>query len=81
MSGRGNRTLEQYDRSGDATPQARAARRFENKDPASYQRVLGSGGGGGCWCGADYGHPWPGKDEGAPHPRDWPGRVNGHPFR
>lgn len=24
---------------------------------------------GGCWCGERYGHDWPGKDEGAPHPR------------
>lgn len=24
---------------------------------------------GGCWCGETYGHDWPGKDEGAPHPR------------
>lgn len=23
----------------------------------------------GCWCGQSYGHDWPGKSEGAPHPR------------
>jgi hypothetical protein len=37
--------------------------------------------GGGCWCGADFGHDWPGKADGAPHPRDWPGKVNGRPYR
>jgi len=26
-------------------------------------------GGGDCWCGEPDGHPWPGKLEGAPHPR------------
>jgi hypothetical protein len=25
-------------------------------------------GGRGCWCGQPYGHDWPGKDDGAPHP-------------
>lgn len=24
---------------------------------------------GGCWCGAPHGHDWPGRDQGAPHPR------------
>lgn len=23
----------------------------------------------GCWCGQKLHHDWPGKDEGAPHPR------------
>jgi hypothetical protein len=34
-------------------------------------RALGPvlGVGGGCWCGEIYGHDWPGKDEGAVHPR------------
>lgn len=26
-------------------------------------------GGADCWCGAPYGHDWPGRDDGAPHPR------------
>ena len=81
MSGRGNRTLEQYDRSDDASPQARWARtlaRRDNREP-STRRI--APGGGRCWCGADYGHDWPGKAGGAPHPRDWPGRVSGHGFR
>lgn len=25
---------------------------------------------GGCWCGGPYPHDWPGKDAGAPHPRE-----------
>jgi hypothetical protein len=25
---------------------------------------------GGCWCGLPWGHLWPGKDKGAPHPRN-----------
>lgn len=24
---------------------------------------------GGCWCGDELGHDWPGKSDGAPHPR------------
>jgi hypothetical protein len=23
---------------------------------------------GGCWCGDRYGHDWPGKEDGEPHP-------------
>jgi hypothetical protein len=23
-----------------------------------------------CWCGKPNGHPWKGKEEGKPHPRD-----------
>lgn len=23
----------------------------------------------GCWCGGSFGHDWPGKEDGAPHPR------------
>jgi hypothetical protein len=26
-------------------------------------------GGDGCWCGEPFPHAWPGKDDGAPHPR------------
>jgi hypothetical protein len=25
---------------------------------------------GGCWCGDLIGHDWPGKGDGAPHPRE-----------
>jgi hypothetical protein len=24
---------------------------------------------GGCWCGEQWPHDWPGKDDGKPHPR------------
>lgn len=78
MSGRGNRTLEQYDKTDDVSPQARQDRKFRDRPPAPYIAVLY---GPGCWCGAESGHDWPGKADGAPHPRDWPGRVNGHGFR
>jgi len=27
-------------------------------------------GGCGCWCGEPQGHAWPGKANGAPHPRE-----------
>lgn len=23
-----------------------------------------------CWCGLTLGHPWPGRADGAPHPRE-----------
>jgi hypothetical protein len=62
----------------DASPQARQARRAAEGTAAPWLPVLH---GGGCWCGALFGHDWPGKAAGAPHPRDWPGRVNGHPYR
>lgn len=26
----------------------------------------------GCWCGLAFGHDWPGKAEGSPHPREAP---------
>jgi hypothetical protein len=29
-------------------------------------RVISSSG---CWCGKDYGHDWPGRSDGEPHPR------------
>jgi hypothetical protein len=33
----------------------------------STMPVIGSAG---CWCGAPGAHDWPGRSEGAPHPRD-----------
>ena len=30
-----------------------------------------------CWCGQPCGHDWPGRADGAPHPRDEPPRVTG----
>jgi len=53
-------------RNRDATPQARQARAFADKDAAPYSPLLGSGG---CWCGETFGHDWPGKIDGRPHPR------------
>jgi hypothetical protein len=65
-------TLSDYDRSGDASPQARQARRAlnrpDNREPSTRPErpPLGIDG---CWCGGQYGHYWPGKAGGAPHPR------------
>lgn len=57
----------------------RRVRHRDNREPSTRGYAPLSGGG--CWCGSDFGHSWPGKAEGAPHPRDWPGRVNGHGYR
>jgi hypothetical protein len=43
------------------TPRARLAR-----PSAPEPKSLGSGS---CWCGASYGHDWPDRANGAPHPR------------
>ena len=61
--------LSAYDRQKDATPQARQARELlwrDNREPSTRDRVLSAGG---CWCDEPYGHDWPGKADGAPHPR------------
>lgn len=77
-------TLDQWSQDyqdlGSPTPWARTSHsamnarvaRGEAPDERSrrLQRESGSlGGGGGCWCGDPWGHDWPGKDDGAPHPR------------
>lgn len=71
-------SLTDYDRSPDASPRARQARAALRKPPTAPWSPLGTFG---CWCGGEMGHGWRGKADGAPHPRDWPGRVNGHPYR
>ena len=61
--------LSAYDRQGDATPQARQARGLvwrDNREPSTKRRAIAAGG---CWCDEPYGHDWPGKADGAPHPR------------
>jgi hypothetical protein len=64
-------SLSTYDRSGDASPQARQARRQlsrpDNRVPETrgYTALAGDG----CWCGEPFGHGWPGKADGASHPR------------
>ena len=49
-------------------PQGSARFWRDNRLPAtnSWNLPLSCGG---CWCGLPNGHPWPGKAEGAPHPR------------
>jgi hypothetical protein len=46
---------------------ARAARnrRYDEAHPP-----LRHGGGFNCWCGESLGHDWPGRADGAPHPRE-----------
>jgi hypothetical protein len=66
--------LSAYDRQQDATPQARQALGLlwrDNREPSTRGRVLSAGG---CWCGELYGHDWPGKSDGGPHPRPERGR-------
>jgi hypothetical protein len=40
------------------------------KDIRARQAPLPVLGSHGCWCGGPYCHDWPGKADGAPHPRD-----------
>jgi hypothetical protein len=39
----------------------------DNREPST--RRLAPGADGRCWCGALLWHDWPGKADGAPHPR------------
>jgi hypothetical protein len=63
----GRNGLRGYDRSKDAAWEGRSARNFARKAPAPQWPVLDAGG---CWCGEKFGHDWPGKQHGAPHPRN-----------
>jgi hypothetical protein len=53
----------------------RRARFADNRDPATTRRPLmvGTPDDKRCWCLQPLGHDWPGKDDGAPHPRDTEG--------
>lgn len=44
----------------------------DNRHPDTIPgaRILPEGTEPRCWCGGGYPHDWPGKDEGAPHPRN-----------
>lgn len=60
-------SLSEYDRSADVSPQARSERRgLDGGAMAARMPVIA---GPGCWCGEPQGHDWPGKADGAPHPR------------
>jgi hypothetical protein len=39
----------------------------DNREPSTVGVSALSAGG--CWCGEKNGHDWPGKADGAPHPR------------
>ena len=44
-----------------------SSRQFrDNRELSTRQAVIGSCN---CWCGELPGHSWPGKADGAPHPR------------
>jgi hypothetical protein len=66
--------LSDYDRSDDASPQARQARarlsRPDNRVPGTRPDDTPLGVYGECWCGEPMGHAWPGKTSGEPHPRE-----------
>jgi hypothetical protein len=55
---------------GSAAAKSRAKKRKVKKDDREpetrgpVKAILGR-----CWCGEDYGHSWPGKSRGEPHPR------------
>lgn len=60
------------------TDLTRALRRLTDDPPKAAEAGPGGDayvaatetlGGGGCWCGQHYGHDWPGKADGAAHPR------------
>ena len=44
-----------------------ARRKAAQAKPEERLQVIGHGTT--CWCGEPMGHDWPGRDEGAPHPR------------
>jgi hypothetical protein len=71
-------TLEDLeDRLGEADAAAarrRVARQADNRHPATLRDPLHCGG---CWCGREQGHRWPGQADGAPHPREVPGQRHG----
>lgn len=48
------------------SPQARPSFR-DNREPSTKRLPPHCGG---CWCGEPFPHRWPGKDAGAPHPRE-----------
>lgn len=73
-TGRRRPTLSDYDRDGDASPQARQARgrltRPDNRVPGTRPDDWPLGSLGGCWCGQPFDHDWDGKAAGVPHPRE-----------
>jgi len=42
----------------------------DNRVPGTGPRDTPLGSLGGCWCGEKKNHDWPGKADGAPHPRE-----------
>lgn len=52
----------------------RSAHGWRKAKPEPELKTISAGG---CWCGVPLDHGWPGKGEGAPHPR--PTRPDGTP--
>lgn len=57
----------------------KAAFAAERSSRAKYRRLKNGHGtgeglrvisGDGCWCGEPFGHDWPGKSDGEPHPKE-----------
>lgn len=60
-------TLDDMERVPDTSHRTGYQRMYpDNREPATRDRALGDWR---CWCGERYGHPWPGRDAGVPHPR------------
>ena len=55
----------------------RALHARDNREPST--RSLPTGIPGRCWCGDANRHDWPGKGDGAPHPRVLPEGLRRHP--
>lgn len=53
------------------------ASKRDNRDPATRDAVLAELDR--CWCGDPSGHGWPGKADGAPHPRVLPEGLRREP--
>jgi hypothetical protein len=48
------------------------ARFRDNREPSTKGTPLFDRATRRCWCGVPWPHDWPGKDDGAPHPRNTP---------
>jgi len=74
MTRRGRRpSLSDYDLTGSVDPdnyQMGSGARVWPPKPGGAKQNLRTISGDGCWCGQPYGHDWPGRADGAPHPSE-----------
>lgn len=71
--------MERHTRQGEpraAVSQVRGLDEYEDRDWSTRKPLRGGSksdlrtiAAGGCWCGRHQSHDWPGKSDGAPHPR------------